>query len=336
MIKITKPGLFSSVQDIGRYGYQKYGVSVSGAMDSISHRLANLLVGNDEYQSTIECTMAGPEMEFHQDCLLSICGGDFNPTINKQSVGMWRPVWVKKGSVLRFGQSIEGCRAYLAVSGGFDVPKVLGSRSTFMRAKMGGFQGRALKKGDQLKTGRASAVAEQIQRLAGKKDGPIVSFHETNWFVRPPYSSRFKRKLPIRVVKSKQTEWFAKDTQNQLVERLFTITAQSDRMGYRLDGPEIKWKEKKEMISEAVSIGTIQVPAEGNPIVLLADRQTTGGYPKIAQVTTVDIPYLAQMKPGETLQFEWISLKEAQQLYLEREKEIQQLKTGLLLKIKGG
>jgi antagonist of KipI len=334
VIKIIKPGLLTTIQDLGRYGFQKFGVIVSGVMDSLSHRIANLLVGNEENAPTLEITMVGPVIEFERDTLISICGGDLSPSIDGKFVPLWRPVFVKKGSQLRFGQCKAGCRSYLAVAGGFDVPRVMGSASTYLRAGIGGFKGRPLQAGDELKLSPPNNRSIRMIHDFSSKLGDR-KFVGTKWSVSAEFIP-ISNKIPsIRVIKGRQYHLFSKESQKSFFREPFEITTQSDRMGYRLKGPILSLASAEEMISEAVNFGTIQVPPDGNPIVLLADRQTTGGYPKIGQVATVDLPYIAQLKPGDKIKFVEVSHEEAQRLYLEREREIQQLKRALSIKWKG-
>ncbi|WEG14461.1 biotin-dependent carboxyltransferase family protein [Pullulanibacillus sp. KACC 23026] len=333
MIKILSPGLLSTIQDLGRIGYQKFGVIVSGVMDQVSHRIANLLVGNDENDPSIEITLIGPSIEFQEDTLISICGGDLSATINGKHVGLWRPVYVKAGSILSFGPCQKGCRAYLVVAGSYKVPKVMESFSTYMRAGIGGFNGRALKKNDELQLGPSSEIANQLIKKIGKIP-ENKWFLETEWSVTSELFTIETSKSTIRVMEGRDAQLFAQKSLEQFFSETYEVSPQSDRMGYRLKGPELQLCEAQEMISEAVSFGTIQVPADGQPIILLADRQTTGGYPKIGQVITVDLPKMGQLKPGDTIQFKQVSHQEAQRLFIERESKLQRLKMGLLLKVK--
>lgn len=336
MITFLKSGLLATVQDLGRYGYQKHGVIVSGAMDSFAHRMANLLVGNKESDPTLEFTLLGPVIKFEEDALVAICGGDLSPVIDGEPVGLWKQVWIRKGSELRFGQAKTGCRVYLAVAGSFLVPSVMGSTSTYLRAKIGGFKGRALESGDKLPFGEKSELSDRmIKQLISKEEKVNESFTQANWSIARHYLSTHHLETPIRVLKGRQYELFSEKSKQQFASETFKITPQSDRMGYRLEGPGLEMEKQTEMLSEAVNFGSIQVPSEGNPIILLADRQTAGGYPKIAEVITVDLPTLAQLKPGNSLKFEFISPQEAQQLYIDREKLIRDLNFSILLKAGG-
>ncbi|MFD1019901.1 5-oxoprolinase subunit C family protein [Thalassobacillus hwangdonensis] len=331
MMKVMKSGLLTSIQDLGRYGNQKHGVIASGVMDPEAHRIANLLVGNEENASTMEITIMGPVLEFQEDALISICGADLTPMIDGVPVGMWRPIFIKRGSELRFGQIKHGCRSYLAVAGGYDVPEVMGSASTYLRAGIGGYKGRQLEKEDVISFLAPSEQAEfMIAEL--RETSNEQNFSAMDWYVATEFVPVVQPEEPIRIVKGREYDRFTTESQQDLEASSFKVDTKSDRMGYRLTGQTLQMNDKEDMISEAVAFGTIQVPAEGNPIILLADRQTTGGYPKIAQIATVDLPKIAQTKPGESITFTLISLEEAQRLYLERERNIQYLKTGIKYK----
>lgn len=330
MIKIIKPGLLSTIQDNGRFGFQQYGVSPSGAMDVYSHRMANILTGNNENAPTIEMTLLGAVILFQEDSLIAICGGIFSPSINgSNAIPIWRPVLVKKGTVLHFRAAKKGCRAYLAVAGGFSVPKLMNSASTYLRAEIGGFHGRALQSGDEISFNPRSTLSGHIAEYLNARLNHRP-FAAAEWFVSPKLIPSFENNLVIRVMEGRHYHLFSKESKEKLFNSLFQVTTQSDRMGYRLHGHPLQLQDYKEQLSEAVTFGTIQVPADGNPIVLLADRQTTGGYAKIAQIASVDFPLIAQAKPGDRIHFKKISLEEAQKLYIERERNLLQLKKGII------
>ncbi|KZL91631.1 biotin-dependent carboxyltransferase family protein [Clostridium magnum] len=330
-ITVINPGLLTTIQDLGRYGYQKYGIIVSGAMDTYSLRLANLLVGNKEGEAALEITLMGPSLEIEKGTLLAITGGDLSPTINGESIPMWRPVYLHEKSILKFGACKSGCRSYLAVAGGYDVAEVMESKSTYLRAGIGGFQGRGLQKDDVLefKSPREESL-NIIENLSKKHSANF--FSSTLWYLRKKSVIKDSQNIKIRVIRNRQFDQFSLDSKKQFLTCSFKISHQSDRMGYRLQGPAINLEKPLEMISEAVALGTIQVPPDGNPIILLADRQTVGGYPKIAQIATVDISKVVQSKPGDRISFEEISLEEAERLYIEREKYIQNLKIAITLR----
>ncbi|MCM3789156.1 biotin-dependent carboxyltransferase family protein [Domibacillus indicus] len=327
-VQIIRPGLLATIQDLGRYGFQQYGVVVGGAMDSLSLRLANVLVGNEEGEAAIEVTMMGTSLQFNEDTLISITGGNLNPVIDGNPVPLWRPVFVQKNTVLSFTGCKVGCRAYVAAAGGFSIPNVMNSKSTYIRGEIGGFKGRALQEGDLIPLGEENSFSRKIKKVLQSKLKQR-SFASVDWYV--PFE-RYVNKSVVRVLKGTEFEKFSESSQKQFFEQEFQITPQSDRMGYRLSGASLGLKQPFELLSEAVANGTIQVPSDGNPIVLLADRQTTGGYPRIGQIAAADLPIIAQMKPGDRVRFQEISLYEAEQLYMEREQEIKQIRTALLLK----
>lgn len=331
-IQVLRAGLLTSIQDLGRRGYQKYGVIVSGGMDTYSLRIANLLVGNDEGEGALEITLLGPSLQVEKNTLLAITGGNLSPTINGRPVPMWRPVYVQQDSILQFGPCKSGCRSYLAVAGGYDIPAVMGSKSTYLRAEIGGFQGRALQKGDVLAVSAPGGSAAQfVRHFLGKRAGdPFVS---TLWYAGENHIPQDIGNITIRITRGIQFERFTAESRQQLVECPFQVKPQSDRMGYRLAGPVLTLDKPLEMISEAVTFGTVQVPPDGNPIILLADRQTAGGYPKIAQMAVADLPVIAQVRPGSRIRFQEISLQEAERLYREKERNVRQIATAIRLQM---
>lgn len=330
-ISVLNPGLQSTIQDLGRHGYQKYGVIVSGAMDTYAMRLANIAVGNNENEGVLEITMIGPSLELEKGTLISITGGNISPTINGKKIPMGRPVYIKEDCVLSFGACIAGCRSYLAIAGGFDVPEVMESKSTYLRAQFGGVNGRPLKKGDILNSGAKSVAAikiiEKLQEIIQKGE-----FVAPSWYMGDSTVENTNSTI-IRVFKDRQFDNISEESINKFFDSEFNVDNKSDRMGYRLCGVKIELKERLEMISEEVSVGTIQIPPDGNPIILLADRQTTGGYPKLAHVASVDIQKIVQLKPNSKIKFKQITLKEAERLYFEREKYIDELKKAIRLTI---
>lgn len=332
-IKIIKPGLLTTIQDVGRFGYRQAGITTSGATDPIALRIANLLVANPEDAAALEITLTGPEILFEEDCLFALTGGNLSPTINGQPVKMWRPVYVTGGSVLAFGKPVSGCRAYLAVAGSFRLPKILGSYATYLRAAIGGLQGRALQTGNIIPLNKPSENTRQLLLSLHKKvDG--VGFAAVNWTLNPDFYPTLSSDPVVRVIKGPEYEWFTLDAQQRFWKDPFKVTPESDRMGARLQGPVLNLLQPKELLSTAVTFGTVQVPAQGNPIVLLSDHQTTGGYPRLAQVITADFSILAQLKPGELIWFKEILLPAAQQLLLHQESQLAYLKRILNLKFK--
>lgn len=318
-ITVIKSGLQSSFQDLGRHGHQHLGVSVSGAMDTRAHRLANILVGNSDDQATLELTLTGPTLQFNTAACIAISGAAMSPTVNGQSVPNNRPLIVKPGDTLAFGTRTKGLRAYLAVYGGFDIAPVLGSRSTFLRGNFGGFEGRALKKGDQ------------INLCQSLSDRDLDTLSDELWKIKVylPAILGLSLKSEIRVIAGPHAERFSDTSLTQFFESDYKVSAQSERMGYRLEGPTLTLKDTTQIVSEVTSFGTIQVPPDGNPIILMADRQTTGGYVKIAHVATIDLPLVAQIMPGEHMSFHEITLAQAQQLDNQREQAFGRLYQGL-------
>ena len=315
-ISVIKPGLFSTIQDLGRAGYRKDGIIVSGAMDQMALRIGNLLLGNSEELAGIECTLNGPELLFDSDQLIAITGADLSVHMDGKVLKMWRPVLVRKGSVLSFGAAIKGCRTYIAVAGGFDIPRVLNSQSTYLKAAFGGFEGRALKKGDYISFNRD---------YEGKNP-------KSNWTVDLNEIYPIGSRSVVRIVAGPEYDWFDEQTKQDLMTKEFRLSKDADRMGYRMEGPDLSLNQPKELLSSAVAFGTIQVTGSGSPIVLMADHQTTGGYPRIAQVITVDHSILAQLRAGQAIRFELISLVDAHELLKLRVRQIKQLKHALMLK----
>jgi antagonist of KipI len=324
-IEVLRPGVLSTLQDLGRYGYQRYGVVVDGAMDEVSHRVANLLVGNDETEATLELTLQGPELRFTRDTLIALAGADMAPQAAGRRVPMYRPVWVGAATRLAFGAAHRGCRTYLSVAGGFAAAPMLGSRSTYLPGAMGGHRGRALRKGDVLRIRRIDD--DRFGALKNNLATARPGFCAARWFVAAP--TDLHALSPVRAAPGRNWRVFSIDNRRSFFGAAFRIGAQSNRMGYRLDGPEIIPPRRVEIISEAISFGTVQVPPDGRPIVLMADRQTTGGYPKIAEVIGADLPRLAQRRPGEVVRFEQIGLDEAQALLLEREAALRRLREAI-------
>lgn len=322
MLKILKGGMLTSVQDLGRYGFQKYGVIASGVMDPFAHRIANLLVGNHENAATLEISLTGPSIEFEADAVIALCGGDLSPQLDGKECRMWRILAVKKGSVLSFGAPKKGCRTYLAAAGGIAVPDVMHSKSTYLRAAIGGFQGRALKAGDRV----------PLNAVNPKRAAALLKAANSAQEWQIPAIRYFNEPI-VRIMKGRQFDLFDADSQAQIFTGSFTVGAHSDRMGYRLEGAPLALSEAAQLISEPVVFGSIQVPPDGKPIVLMADRQTTGGYPKIGQVASIDLPLISQLNPGDRIRFKEISLEEAQKRMIAQEQQIRQMKIGIDLKM---
>jgi len=325
-VKVMHPGLLTTIQDLGRFGSQKFGVIVSGAMDSISLRIANLLVGDYEGEGALGITLFGTTLQFESDELVAITGGDLQATIDGEKAPMWRPILIRKGSILKFKSAISGCRAYVAFAGGIKVSEVMGSKSTYLRAAIGGFHGRALQKGDEFTCGNYSTIskafAHQLERMNS----------HFSWSINYTEFFSFDKKQTIRVLRGSEFDRFEQPSQHAFFSMPYTLTTQADRMGYRLDGVPLCLSEKFELLSEGVTYGTIQVPSNGQPIILMADRQTTGGYPKIGQVITVDLPRLAQMQSKAEILFQEVTLEQAECELIEKEKMLNELSMGIRLK----
>lgn len=303
-VKVVRAGMLTTVQDLGRRGHRAAGVPLSGAADALALRLANWLVGNSGDTAALEVTLIGPELEFPFAVVMAVTGASF------PGMPSWQPVRVAAGTRIKLGSAISGCRGYIAIAGGIDVKPVLGSASTYLRGGLGGAGGRALRDGDVLSIGKTSRVPEGHWRIDAR--------------VLPAYSSS----PTVRVVRGRQAEEFG----GALFNTEFKVTPRSDRMGVRLSGAAMKRDNSRELISTAVAPGTIQVPPDGQPIVLLADAQTIGGYPQVAHVISVDQPLVAQLRPGDSLRFSEVSLEEAQKLLLACERTLALLHEGLVQK----
>lgn len=302
VVHVVKPGLQTTVQDLGRWGHQALGVPVAGPMDTFSHRVANLLVGNANTAATLEITLIGPELEFAADATIAVCGADFDIAANGRPVGLAVTTRIGRGTRLVFGRRRSGARAYLAVAGGFQTPQVLGSRATHLVSAMGGLEGRALMAGDQLPFA-AAGTEVPIRR------GPGLTL---------PASGRTR----LRLLPGPQAEWFEASAAAVLTSVSFRVSPRSNRMGFRLEGPPLARRHAREPISEPVAFGALQVPAAGEPILLMADRQTAGGYPKIASVIAADLPLAGQMAPGDFIEFAMASRHEAAAALIARERPL--------------
>ncbi len=327
---VLHPGQLATVQDDGRVGHQQEGIPVAGPMDRMALRVANLLVGNDEGAAVLECTLVGPTVRFDEHTLIALTGGDLAVTAGTVPLPLWRPICVPAGTMVSALAAVRGCRGYLGVAGGIDVPRVLGSRSTYVRASLGGIDGRALRRGDRLPIGNPTELGRRIANaVAGDRGRDRVTI--AHWGTSTSLLPRYASSPVIRVVEGEHTTLLTPESAQQLWSSEFRVGAQSDRMGYRLEGATLALKAPCEILSEAVAFGTVQLPPGGNPIVLMADRQTTGGYPRIAEVASVDLPVVAQLKPGDRLRFRAISLAEAQRLYLAREDNLRQVRAAIAL-----
>ena len=312
-IRVARAGLLTSVQDLGRYGLQHLGIVPCGAMDPVSHRVANALVGNPASAATIECTVLGPELVFLRDSLVALYGAAFDARIAGEQFPPNRPVMVQSGAVLAIRTAIRGARAYLAIAGGFRVPEILGSRCTYVPAAFGGLSGRALKPGDVL-TGaedQAPRPEQTFARLARRGVRSRPQFRSVRWSA-PELTLPFGGAVAARALEGRHWDQFDAASQETFFGETWRVAPDSNRMGYRLAGPRLTRGKAVEILSEPTCLGTVQVPNDGTPIALMADHQTTGGYPKIAEIASADIPGLAQLAPGGRVRFVKATLEEAQ------------------------
>ena len=315
VLEVIDPGMFTTVQDRGRYGYQRFGVPVSGAMDEFALRAANLLVGNEDGAAALEMTVIGPSLRFLADTWIAVTGSDLSPRLDGESLPRWETVQVAAGSELTFHGMEDGMRAYLAVAGGIDVPTVMGSRSTYAGAGFGGLEGRALTKGDVVSRPNNAPEPEFVQRRL--PDG----------YVAPTYGEHHD----LDVILGPQRESFTAEAIETLLGATYVVSMDSDRMGCRLDGPRIVHKTGPDIVSDGNPPGAIQVPGDGLPMILLADRGTTGGYAKIATVVSSDLGELAQAVPGHTVSFNAVTVDEAHDALRQREAVLRAITDGAAL-----
>ena len=316
---VTRAGFLTSVQDLGRTGFRQFGVSTSGALDSFALRVANLLVGNDEGAAGLEITLGGLQLRFEDERIVAWCGGEFDVQIGSRALPAGHVAHLQAGDELKFGLAQIGCRCWLAISGGIDVPVVLGSRSTDLRANFGGLEGRTLRDGD-------------VIPLSKWPGSPTPATAISSWTAPHDWASPASRHPSLRFIRG--VDWKRFNDVNAFNDSRATnsrVSPDSDRMGVRFDGSELKREDETDLISEAVAPGTIQVPPSGKPILLLGDCQTIGGYPKIAHVITVDLGIAAQLRAGDGVRFFEVSLQDAHRLLLERERDLERFRIGLSL-----
>lgn len=303
-IRVIKGGMLTTIQDMGRTGYQSQGFSVAGVMDVRSFQIANLLLDNPENEAVIEFTLIGPTLEFTSDTIIAITGGDFGPTINGEPAPMYTAIYMHKGDILKFGSAKTGARGYVAFSSYLKIPVVMGSRCTNLKSRIGGFKGRKLQDGDYI-----------LFRIKRRYLPFFLSRH-----LKPEDFSQ--EETTLRVVMGTQDYMFSKQGIETFLSNEYVVTSEFDRMGCRLEGPYIAPKTTSDMISDGIAFGSIQVPSHGKPIILLADRQTTGGYAKIATVISADIPKLVQRKTDHKIRFVPVTVEEAQEIYAEEIKKL--------------
>jgi len=300
-IQVLAPGLLTTVQDLGRQGFGTMGVSPSGAADALSLRIGNLLVGNPAHAAALEMTLLGGAFQFPQGGVLALTGSDFGATLDEKPVELWTSFEARPGQILRLGPTRSGARCYLCVRGGILVKDFLGSASTHLLSGLGGHEGRALRKGDELKIGELSTSFRK-RTLARKA------------------LERLRPRKVLRVTPGPQSDWFPASAQQTFYANTYRVAEESNRMGLRLDGPPIPEGAHGEMISEGVSLGAIQIAAGGLPIILFVEQQTTGGYAKIANVISTDLASLGQLRPRDEIRFERVHWETARALLIEQEK----------------
>lgn len=306
VFEVLEPGILTTIQDVGRYGFSQSGVPPSGALDPFSFTVANLLVGNREGEACLEATIMGLKLKALREVVIAITGGDLSPTLNRESLEMWRTHLLVEGDVIHFKRVRTGCRAYLAISGGFLVPKIMGSQSTYLSGKFGGLEGRALKRGDTL---YSLPTQSSLTKLGLR--------FPAEWI------PQWEKEALIGVIPGPQDHHFTQQGFQTFCSSSYQVTPQCDRMGVRLDGPKIERRSDVEesIISEGLISGAIQVPGDGKPIIILTEL-VTGGYTKIATVLSTDLTKVAQLKPGERVRFFSISIEEAHQLIRDQEERL--------------
>ena len=320
-ISVVKAGLLDSIQDMGRYGYGKWGINAGGVMDAFAARVANMLVGNCSGEPLLEIHFPGPQILFEQNALVSICGADFSPMVNDEYIPLWKPVVVRRNTVLHFPKLNRGARCYLAVHGGFCVEQWLGSGGTHLRAGAGGWKGRPLKKGDEL------SFKENTVYFSGLlKEDRIV--RALPW--RADIKKTYHHAHEVFVLPGNEWDVLSLPSKSHFLENNFMIHPSSDRMGYHLKGLPLAMDHELELVSSGVEYGTIQLLPDRQLIVLMADHQTTGGYPRVAHVISAHLPKLAQLRPSECIRFIMTDMETAERLLAEQHRELQVLQRACL------
>ena len=324
-LKIIKPGIMTSIQDLGRWGYRSEGVPSSGAMDTLAARIANIALGNAPHAAVMEFTYGNATFQAQSDILIAYAGEGGTLLIEKQILTPGKPIFVPSGTNLNLINNPSGVYTYLAVAGGWDIKDILGSKSTYITAGFGGFQGRALKIGDELtNNGKYTEVTEKIfSKLQSREiNFPKWCLNKTSFIHHPKI---------VRVVPAHEFTWFEASSLLNFLSSPYKLSINSNRMGYQLEGPKLNRSVKKELLSTAVCPGTIQVTNDGSLVLLMADSQTIGGYPRIAQVAAVDLPVCAQLAPGDIVSFAEISRTDAEKLYIKWKNQLMKLATALAM-----
>lgn len=324
---VKQPGMLATLQDLGRWGYQRFGVSTSGAMDATTARIANRLVGNEESCAVLEITLWGGQFRLPAGCVAALVGADLEPrwsiaTGGEQAFPQGRPVWIEESGDLRMGTCHAGCRAYLAISGGFQPASVLGSRSTLQRAKLGGWQGRKLMAGDSIPIGesRPWSLIEALQQIPLR-----TGIRSSKRFLLSPSMDDAWRTTTtpviLRMTLGHHFQSLEPLSQRRFLGETFVLSSASDRMGYRLNGPNLTFEHSMSLPSSGVVMGTIQLPPGGEPIIVMADGAPTGGYPRIGHIISADHSKAGQLRVGQACQFQEVSQAEAISLWEEHEQD---------------
>lgn len=316
-MEVIKAGLMDTFQDAGRFGYQHMGINPTGAMDLAAMRIANAIIGNAENEAVLELTFPASHFLFRSSAVITLTGADFKATLNKKPLKLNAAIFIPAGSELKFTRAAQGVFCYMAVRGGFQILPWLKSNSTGLKVKAGGL-GRMLKKGDVLNFNSSLTV----------KGDPKIS----RWSVN--VSDFYPKSENIKCLRGKELEWITDASQKKLVKDFFTVTSNSDRMGYGLKGPALKFKNKQQLISTAATWGTVQLLPDGSFIILMADHQTTGGYPRVAQVVAADRSVLAQSPPGKDFKFEFVDIARAEDLLVRQSRALNQIRLSCALRIR--
>lgn len=321
-IVVKKAGVQTTIQDLGRFGFGNFGIQTSGPMDVFSHKLSNLLVGNENSEAAFEIAITGPTLYFRSPAIIAVTGGSFELKVNGSSCPMRRPVGIPAHSELKFGNRVNGVRAYLAVAGGFEVADMFSSKATNISEGFGGYYGRALKRGDEI------ICSRPLGNFKKENFGLHKPFLAPKWFLPNFFELRQKKPSVLRFISNDFFKSLSPESKRVLLNSRYTVLSGSNRIGYRLSGAKI-CGGKGDDLSRPVTFGAIQLPPDGNPIILMADCQTVGGYPTLGAVISFDHSILAQLAPGDDLTFEEIPLFESQRLYLKQYKYLLQIKTSL-------
>tara|TARA_B100001559_G_scaffold311852_1_gene308843 strand:+ start:72 stop:998 length:927 start_codon:yes stop_codon:yes gene_type:complete len=303
-IKVLKSGLQTTIQDLGRYNQSHFGISSSGAADTLSLKIGNLIVGNKESASAIEMTMLGGEFQFKKECIIALSGSEFEVSLDRKTIDYYKAININKGQILSLGYTKTGARAYMCIKGGIDVDNYLSSKSTHILSGVGGFLGRPILKGDILNMSLDDGLNNQV------KFNNILDINLSK----------------IRITKGLQFKYFKENVWENFISKTFTVSNSSNRMGIRLSGNKILSNVHSEIITEGVPLGAIQVPSGGDPIISFVEHQTTGGYPKIANVISADMHKVGQLKPGDKFEFDLVSKDEAEDLRIDQVTFINNLK----------